>query len=1098
MKKNLLLLVLIALFFSMEAMGQTCGRVSLIGEFNGWSGDHFMTREAENPDMFMTIITLKESMDPNLDGIIELKFRENADWTNNWGSTEFPSGTGTPGGPNIPVPYGSYKVTFNCNTGAYTFLATCGEVSGIGEFNGWSADFPMHRDMTNPNVWHAILIFNADSDPNGDGIVEMKFRENADWSVNWGNSDFPTGIATQDGPNIPVPVGSYHVTFNCATGEYNYVTTCGEVSLIGEFNGWAGDYPMHRDMANPNLWTTILTLTPGSSTYDPADIVELKFRENADWTVNWGNSDFPAGIATQDGPNVPVPISTTELTTDYLVTFNCATGEYSFTAASGAISMIGAFVNWNGDIPMNRDMVNPNLWHLSRSWYADSEVKFRENKDWTVNWGNNTFPTGTGTSNGPNIPLIAGKYDVTFNATTFEYSFVTNNNICGEIGLIGDFNSWGDDGSGVPTDIWMVRDPMYPSNFTASVNFTSSTNLWFRVDADVTYTNVYGGTFPEGTSTLGGAYIQVPGGKYDITFNCKSGDFKFTRLGSGVTAPKVFAMSVDGVLNEADWKIDQVVAQLVHGELTQDPNEIYFGVTYNADYLYIGLDVKDAVLAMEMGEVFIDGNKNGGAYDEYDLHLRFVGPVVQVVQGPPGIQVLLGFMPTATGYTAELGIPWAALGIVPEEGGQIGFDVMIGDDDAGTGAQYIYAWNGGMQNYETTSSFGDLLFGILNCGCISLYNDNVGDVVLRNPTGTTTTYVGTYELFENQDLMFRKDMNSTVKWADAAFPAGTAVLDGPAIPATTGRYRVSFDCISGAYTFTAEAAGAHVAYTNFTDTPPTIDGNLAEYNLEYGSTILAAGNGPINNTVSWGSLWDGENLYLGVQVIDAVVEGAGNPWDNDAIEFYIDGNHDSDGAYDSDFDTQLIMDALNLSTLWVKADGVPVTNYESIWTPTSNGYIIELRLGWDNFSFYPGKGRSLGFSLGNNDSDLGLGRDYQSVWFGTGNNWSNTGDLGDLQLAGGPYYFGVKENTDFSSFVVLFPNPASGNVYLRLAENTFNSNVTVLVSDMTGRTVMQNRMNFSGASDQVLLNVDQFTPGIYFVNILGDDGTRAVKKLIVR
>ena len=249
-------------------------------------------------------------------------------------------------------------------------------------------------------------------------------------------------------------------------------------------------------------------------------------------------------------------------------------------------------------------------------------------------------------------------------------------------------------------------------------------------------------------------------------------------------------------------------------------------------------------------------------------------------------------------------------------------------------------------------------------------------------------------------------------------------------------------------------------------------------------------------------MWDANNLYLGAQITDAVVEGAGNPWDNDAIEYYIDGNHDRDGTYDGDFDTQLIQDFLNASTadtsLWIKADGVQLTDWDAKWVGTDDGYIVELRLSWADFGFYPGKGRSIGFSIGNNDSDNGTGRDYQTAWYGTANNWSNTGDLGDLQLAGGPYYFGVDEIVDQSAFVVLFPNPANSNVYLRLAEDVFNSDVTVLVTDMAGRVVQNNRMNFRGASDQILLNVDQYTPGIYFVNIYGDNGTRAVKKLIVQ
>jgi hypothetical protein len=1106
MKKTLLFLMILASFITTEVMGQ-CGRVGLIGEFNGWAADYWMTRNPEDPALFTVILTVDAGDDGDANGIVEMKFRANSDWATNWGAADFPSGTAIPDGANIPVPYGSYLVSFNCSTGAYNFQATCGDIGLIGEFNGWAADEWMTRNMASPDNFTSILILTAASDANSDGIVEMKFRANSDWAFNWGAADFPSGIGVPDGANIPVPVGSYLVTFNCATGAYSFTATCGAIGLIGEFNGWAADFWMTRNMASPDEWSVVLSLNAASDA-DANGVVEMKFRQNSDWGVNWGAADFPSGIGLPGGANIPVPLDATGLTTDYLVTFNCSTGAYNFTTASGPISMIGAFNNWNGDVPMNRDAMNPNLWKLSRSWFANSEVKFRENKDWSANWGDVTFPSGTGLPNGGNIPLVAGKYDVTFNSTSLEYNFVANPNFCGEIGLVGDFNEWG--AGDPPTDVYMLRDPVYPSQFFLEYNFTASTQLLFRLDADQTFANVWGGTFPEGTGVQDPtALIDVPGGKYQIHFNCKSGDFKFVRLGNAVIAPKVFAIGVDGLLNEADWNIDQVISQVISGEPVGEPNEVYFGVTYNETYLYVGIDVSDAVLTgYEIGEVFIDGNKTGGAYDEFDAHIRFgaglTGAYINVIHPDTIEGILLGFIPKPAfdGFTAELAIPWAELGVTATEGNQIGFDIILGDSDSTNGGGfYQMAWNGGLQNYVGTSSFGDLLFGTLSCGCISLFNDNVGDVILRNPTDSPTSYHGSFEMSENQNLLFRKDMSSSVTWGNDAFPGGTATLNGSAIPATTGRYRVIFDCLSGVYTFTEEAAGAQVAYTEFIETAPVIDGDLSEYNLSYGSEILAAGAGPINNTVTWGSRWDWDNLYLGVKVVDASLQGSGNPWDNDAIEYYFDGNHDRDGAYDSDFDTQLIQDFFSNSTvdtvLWVKADGVPVTNYTAKWFTTTDGYNVELRLGWDNFSFLPGKGRMMGFSLGNNDNDAGTGRDYQSVWYGDGNCWSNTGVLGDLQLKGGAYYFEIGEVVDYSNEIVLFPNPSSGNVYLRMLSDTFDGKISLVVSDITGRTIVSNSYNMN-STNMIQLDADLFNSGVYFVTLLGENGEKAVKKLIVQ
>ncbi len=1113
--KRILLLTLLAVFATFNVMSQ-CGQVGLIGEFTNWSDDHMMTRNSENPTEFTTFLTVTESDDISdpPDGIIEMKFRANHDWATNWGGADFPSGTAVVDGPNIPVPPGTYLITFNCETGAYSFTETCGQVSLIGEFNDWAGDLNLTRNAENPDSWSGYIYLTDDSDISDppDGIVEMKFRANADWSTNWGGADFPSGTAVADGPNIPVPVGNYKVEFNCSTGEYTFTATCGDIGLIGEFTEWADDHWMTRSATNADEWTTIITLTAESDISDPLDgIIEMKFRQNSDWGVNWGGADFPSGTAVPDGPNIPVPLDESGTTTDYFVTFNCSTGEYTFTAVGGEISMIGAFNNWNGDVMMTRDADNPNLFKLTRAWYEDSESKFRENKDWTANWGSADFPSGTGEDNGPNIPVVAGTYDVTFDYATKQYNFTVNNDVCGEIEIIGDFNEWG------ATDdppVFLTRDPMYPSTFSLTYNFTATTNLFFKlVDGQpIMPDNIWGGTFPcsQGVHDVT-QLIQVPGGKYDISFNCQSGDFCFTRLGNAVVAPKVFDITVDGKLNEADWNIDQNISRIIWGEANDDVNDVNFGVTYKnpeggVPYLYIGVDVKDAVPYLgDAGEIFIDGNKSGGVYDEHDLRARFGAGGIEILEGPEGLtatDILLGFQLTADGYSAEVGIPLDKLGVDPVEGSQMGFDLFYSDADGGDTVDYVLAWNGGLENISNTSSFGDLLFGSLSCGCISVYNSTIGDVVLRNPTDMPTYYVGTYEFFDSQDVVFRKDGQSTVEWGAADFPTGTAVVGGPMIPATADRYRISFDCLTGEYDFNADGTvpDEGIAYADYTETPPVIDGDVSEYTTTYGSDLLVVGTGPVNNTVVWGARWDEFNLYIGAAVTDAVVEYTGNPWDNDAIEMYIDGNNDKDGTYDADFDTQLIMDANPEDTLWIKADGVPITDFDAIWKDTDNGYNIELRLAWSNFSFSPGKGRVIGWSLGNNDSDNNTGRDYQTVWYGTGNNWSNTADLGDMQLAGGPYFFAnsISENKVlYNADIMLFPNPTNGYVNLKSIGDTFKGDVQVMVTDLQGRVVVQLQDSFR-ASGLVQFNMSGLSRGVYFVNILSDDGKRAVKKLIVQ
>ncbi len=51
-----------------------------------------------------------------------------------------------------------------------------------------------------------------------------KFRQDDDWAINWGATDFPSGLGTQGGADIPVPAGTYLVIFNRTTGFYSFQT----------------------------------------------------------------------------------------------------------------------------------------------------------------------------------------------------------------------------------------------------------------------------------------------------------------------------------------------------------------------------------------------------------------------------------------------------------------------------------------------------------------------------------------------------------------------------------------------------------------------------------------------------------------------------------------------------------------------------------------------------------------------------------------------------------------------------------------------------------------------------------------------------------
>ncbi|MEZ4885601.1 MAG: SusF/SusE family outer membrane protein [Chitinophagales bacterium] len=262
---------------------------------NGWNDPDTDMSDEDGDGIYTLTAALMEG---------EIKFRANNEWAGlDWGGADFPSGVGVQGGGNIVVEPGFYNITFNSNTLEYSFeVATLG-VIGSATPGGWDAETRMKH--VGGGIYRMVLGLN-------DG--EAKFRGNNDWPINWGSGDFPVGLGTQDGSNIPVSKGLYMISINALTGDYSFGPAT--VGIIGDATpgGWGEDTDMTVDADNPAILRGTFDLVDG----------EAKFRANNDWPINWGAGDFPSGVGTLDGSNIPVSAGT------YNVTFNVNTGEYSF------------------------------------------------------------------------------------------------------------------------------------------------------------------------------------------------------------------------------------------------------------------------------------------------------------------------------------------------------------------------------------------------------------------------------------------------------------------------------------------------------------------------------------------------------------------------------------------------------------------------------------------------------------------------------------------------------------------------------------------------------------------------------------------------
>jgi Secretion system C-terminal sorting domain/Outer membrane protein SusF_SusE len=513
--------------------------VGIIGSAtpNGWASDTNLVQSPDSAHLWSLELPLTEG---------ECKFRTNDDWAVNWGFMEFPYGVGVQGGPNIPIPAaGIFTVKFNSNTGAYSFSVRS-DIGIIGNATplGWGEDTNLFPDPIDSALYSITLRL---------VMGEAKFRSNDDWAVNWGAADFPTGIGVQNGPNIPIPAtGKYEIDFNKVTGEYTFteVLEYNSIGLIGSATpgGWDTDTNLVKDSGNPDLWKGTFTLTDG----------EAKFRSNDSWAVSWGDTLFPSGIGIVNGLNIPVVAG------EYLVSFNTATAAYNFLVI-GNYSTVGIIGDatpggWLGDTPMEQDPNDKSLWKL-RVILTDGALKFRANNDWAINWGNGSFPTGTGIQDGADIPIPAGEYVIRFNSTTGEYSFELLV-IYSTVGLIGPATpnaNW-------DTDVDMTKDSQDESFWFINTIDLSDGEAKFRAE-DAWTVNWGLAQFPSGVGTQNGPNIPITGGTYKVTLNSATGEYAFTEPSSTVDLLRNDAIKF--VPNPASDVVNiQVSAAELQGEAT--------------------------------------------------------------------------------------------------------------------------------------------------------------------------------------------------------------------------------------------------------------------------------------------------------------------------------------------------------------------------------------------------------------------------------------------------------------------------------------------------------------------------------------------------
>jgi starch-binding outer membrane protein SusE/F len=189
--------------------------ISIIGIGVGGWGDGFDFDMTTTDGVTYTYNALAINGTPDFN---QVKFRTNRDWDQpNYGGSGWPTGVATTTGGNITVlTSGTYDVVFNLTTGEYTFSFPVISLTGQA-FGGWGDGFDFDLTTTDGANYSIDSITAVEN--NG-----AKFRTNRAWNTpNYGSTSFPVGEAlatTSD--NIPVIAGTYGVTFNRVSGDFEF------------------------------------------------------------------------------------------------------------------------------------------------------------------------------------------------------------------------------------------------------------------------------------------------------------------------------------------------------------------------------------------------------------------------------------------------------------------------------------------------------------------------------------------------------------------------------------------------------------------------------------------------------------------------------------------------------------------------------------------------------------------------------------------------------------------------------------------------------------------------------------------------------------
>jgi hypothetical protein len=100
-------------------------------------------------------------------------------------------------------------------------------------------------------------------------------------------------------------------------------------------------------------------------------------------------------------------------------------------------------------------------------------------------------------------------------------------------------------------------------------------------------------------------------------------------------------------------------------------------------------------------------------------------------------------------------------------------------------------------------------------------------------------------------------------------------------------------------------------------------------------------------------------------------------------------------------------------------------------------------------------------------------------------------------MADGPYTVTIPEVAGQEG-VLVYPNPADGDFYIRLNNTEPVEKVKIVVSDISGRTIFRENYLVQNDNPLIRMSLSGANPGLYIISIIPASGTGMTAKLIVR